>query len=110
LKPVRRLVGAVPPSSITGATFYRGRLLLAGQRAGPFQVWSVDVSDGSRRLEIERQIVGESEGLDIVKARGGVLHWLITPFQTAGRPPTYGGGQNALVHFDPVKGGVGPQR
>jgi hypothetical protein len=110
LKPVRRFVGAVPPSTITGATFYKGRLLVAGQRTGPFQVWSIDTADGSRRLEIEREIVGESEGLDIVKARGGILHWLIVPFQTRGLPPTYGEGHSTLVHFVPAKGGVGPQR
>ena len=86
---MRVLPGAVPPSGITGATFYKGRLFLAGQRGGPFRVWSVDLRDGSRRLEIEKPIIGESEGLDIVKARGGKLHWLITPFRPGGgRPPT----------------------
>ena len=34
-----------------------------------FQVWSVDLRNGSRRLEIERQVVGESEGLDGARAR-----------------------------------------
>jgi hypothetical protein len=105
LRPVRRLVGAVPPSGITGATFYKKRLFLAGQDGpGPFQVWSVDLGDGSRQLEIEREIVGESEGLDVVKTLGGVLHWLIVPFQTGGQPPTYGEGHSALVHFVPRHG------
>jgi hypothetical protein len=102
LKPVRRLVGAVPPSGITGATFYRGRLLLAGQGQGPFQVRSVDLRNGSRRIEIERYVVGESEGLDVVRTLGGVLHWLATPFRTSGRPPTFGIGHSALLHFRPV--------
>lgn len=104
IKPVRQIEDAVPPSGITGATFYKKRLFVAGQNAGPFQVWSIDLSDGSRRLEIERSIVGESEGLDIVKALDGVLHWLIVPFQTGGRPPTYGEGHSALVHFVPRHG------
>ncbi len=100
LKPVRVLPGAVPPSGITGATFYKGRLFLAGQGGGPFRVWSVDLTDGSRRLEIEKPIFGESEGLDIVKARGGTLHWLITP--VFGYGSTYGN-TSALVHFNPLK-------
>jgi hypothetical protein len=100
LRPVRVLPGAVPPSGITGATFYKGRLFLAGQRGGPFRVWSVDLSDGSRRLEIEKPIFGESEGLDIVKALDGRLHWLITPIFGAGS--SYGN-TSALVHFNPVK-------
>jgi hypothetical protein len=100
LRPVRVLPGAVPPSGITGATFYKGRLFLAGQRGGPFRVWSVDLSDGSRRLEIEKRIFGESEGLDIVKALDGNLHWLITPLLGTGS--SYGN-TSALVHFDRVK-------
>jgi hypothetical protein len=101
LKPVIRLVGKVPPSGITGATFYRKRLLLAGQRRGAFEVWSVNTRDGSRRLEIKRHIVGESEGLDTVRALGGLLHWQVTPFGGSGRTPTYGSGHNALLHFAP---------
>ena len=100
IRPVRRLVGAVPPSGVTGATFYNGRLFLAGQDTGPFQVWSVDVQTGERRLEIERQINGESEGLDVFEGLGGVLHWQIGVISFTG-PPTYGN-QNALVHFVPV--------
>ena len=100
LRPVRVLPDAVPPSGITGATFYKGRLLLAGQGGGPFRVWSVDLNDGSRRLEIEKTIVGESEGLDIVKTLGGTLHWLITPLLGVGG--TYGN-TSALVHFNAVK-------
>lgn len=86
IRPVRRLRGAVPPSGITGATFYRGRLYLAGSQDHTYQVWSVDVRTGARRLEIERTIVGESEGLAVVDALGGVLHWMIQPTQA---PPTY---------------------
>jgi hypothetical protein len=103
LKPVRVLEGAVPPSGITGAAFYGKRLLVAGQDSGPFRVWSIDLRDGSRRLEIEKPVIGESEGLEVVNALGGELHWLITPFGTGGRPPTYGR-TSALVHFVPAPG------
>jgi hypothetical protein len=101
LQPVKVLRGAAPPSGITGATFYKGRLLLAGQRTGPFQVWSIDLPTGKRRLEIERFYVGESEGLDVFRGLRGLLHWQITPFRTSGRPPTFGSGHSALVHFVP---------
>ena len=70
---VRRLRGAVPPSGITGATFIDGRLYVAGQGGGPFRVYSIDLADGSRRLEIERRIVGESEGLVTAALKGGTL-------------------------------------
>jgi hypothetical protein len=99
--PARRLVGAVPPSGVTGATFYGDRLFVAGQDAGPFQVWSIDVNTGERRLEIEREIAGESEGLDVFDGLGGVLHWQIGWITFRG-PPTYGQGHTALVHFVPA--------
>jgi hypothetical protein len=110
LKPVRILPGAVPPTGITGATFYKHELFLAGQSGSLFQVWAVDTDDGSRQLELEKQVFGESEGLDIVKALGGILHWQITPFQTGGHPPTYGDGQHTvIVHFVPTHGGKGKE-
>jgi hypothetical protein len=99
---VRRLPGAVPPSGITGAAFRAGRLFVAGQQDDLFQVWSIDLTTGTRRLEIERQIAGESEGLDFRSALGGQLHWLITPVDPQHRPPTYGTSSNVLLHFVPV--------
>jgi hypothetical protein len=64
IRSVRRLTGAVPPSGVTGAAFYRGRLLLAGAQGTTYQVWSVDVSTGARRLELElSRVQGEAEGL-----------------------------------------------
>ncbi|MEA2428888.1 MAG: hypothetical protein QOF37_2516 [Thermoleophilaceae bacterium] len=102
IKAVKRLAGAVPPSGITGATFYKGRLFVAGTEGSTkFQVWSIDLTNGSRRLEIEREVVGESEGLDTFDAAGGVLHWLIQPFNTQG-PPTYGPNHATLLHFKPA--------
>ena len=99
IRAVRRLAGAAPTTGITGAAFYGDRLLVAGQDDTLFRVWSVDLATGARRLEIERTIVGESEGLDVVDALGGTLHWIITPFDPAGRPPTYPLPGNALLHF-----------
>ncbi len=77
LRAVRRLRGAVPPTGITGAAFYGDRLLLAGQQDVDFEVWSVDLATGARRLEIRRGVVGESEGLDVTDALGGLLHWIV---------------------------------
>ena len=100
IEPVRRLVGAVPPSGITGAVFYRGKLLLAGANGNTFQVWSVNTWTGARQLVLEMQACGESEGLDIIPTLGGELHWVIAPFQ-AGCSPTFGPSV-ALLHFIPT--------
>lgn len=102
LRAVRRLRNAVPPSGITGAAFVGSRLYVAGTKGDTtFQVWSIDLRDGSRRLEIEREVVGESEGLVAANVLGGALHWIITPFSTTGRPPTYGSDGNQLLSFVP---------
>jgi hypothetical protein len=98
---VRRLVDAVPPSGITGATFVGGRLFVAGQGGGPFRIWSIDLTTGARVLESEREIVGESEGLATASVNGGTLQWLIPPFDPQGRPPTYGAGHSTLLSFRP---------
>jgi hypothetical protein len=101
IKPVRVLKGARPPSGVTGAAFHRGRLYVAGQDAPEgFQVWSIDTETGERRLEIERAVVGESEGLDFVETLGGTLHWMIMPYNQEG-PPTYGPSNGTILHFVP---------
>src|SRR4051794_31587282 len=105
---VRRLRGAVPPSGITGATFVGDRMFVAGQDGGPFRVWSIDLTTGRRRLEIERHIVGESEGLVTASLQGGALDWLVPPLQTEKRPPTYGPDHATLLSFRPTTGGPGP--
>jgi hypothetical protein len=102
---VARLPGAVPPSGISGAVFRRGRLLLAGGDSKPFQVWSLDPATGRRRLEIETSPCGESEGLHVMRALGGELHWLISPFGI-GCKLTYGP-TSALLHFMPAHGRPG---
>jgi hypothetical protein len=98
IRPAARLAGAVPPSGITGAVFDGARLLVAGQSTGPFQVWSIDLTTGARRLEIQTPWAGESEGLDIVDALGGELHWQVQPL-SIGRPPTFGTGHGEIVSF-----------
>ncbi|HKE16556.1 MAG TPA: hypothetical protein VKB80_16905 [Kofleriaceae bacterium] len=99
-RPVRRLRSAVPPSGVTGAVFYRSRLMLAGQDTGVMEIWSVDVGTGTRRLELRLPGVrAESEGLDILRARGGVLHWLLSPFPPGGGRPTFGTGHSELLTF-----------
>jgi hypothetical protein len=102
IRAVRRLRDAVPPVGITGAAFRRGRLLTAGQDDTSFQVWSIELRSGRRRLELERRIVGESEGLAVVRLLGGVLHWMVTPFDPQGRRPTYDPDGVTLLHFAPV--------
>ena len=100
LHAVRRLPGAVPPTGVTGAVFRKGRLLLAGEAGGVYQVWSVNTDTGERRLEREMRICGESEGLDVVPTLGGELHWLIAPFDP-GCQLTFGP-TSALLHFVPT--------
>lgn len=100
LQPVRRLVGAVPPSGVTGAVFSDGKLLLAGETGGSYQVWAVDTATGGRELVLEMNICGESEGLDVIPTLGGELHWLIAPFDPRCQP-TFGP-TSALLHFAPT--------
>jgi hypothetical protein len=98
---VRVLKDARPPSGVTGAAFHNGRFYVAGQDAPEgFQVWSIDLETGARQLEIERQIVGESEGIDFFEGLGGTLHWLIQPYNDGG-VPTYGVSNGTLLHFVP---------
>ncbi len=96
---VRRLAGAVPPSGVTGAAFRRGRLLLAGSPGTTYQVWSVNVATGARRLALElHNVQGESEGLTRVRLLGGRLHYLVAPLVAPPAQPTFGPSV-ALLHF-----------
>jgi hypothetical protein len=96
IRSVRRLAGAVPPSGVTGAAFYRGRLLLAGARGTTYQVWSVDVDTGARRLELELpRVQGEAEGLAQIPLLGGRLHFLVAPLA---QKPTFGP-TVGMLHF-----------
>jgi hypothetical protein len=96
IRSVRRLAGAVPPSGVTGAATYRGRLLLAGAQGTRYQVWSVDLATGSRRLEVELpNVQGEAEGLAQIALLGGRLHFLVAPLAAR---PTFGPSVG-LLHF-----------
>lgn len=102
IRAVRRVPAIVPPSGITGAHFHDGRLYVAGQdNPVGFQVWSIDLDSRDSRLEIERAVVGESEGLDFFPGLGGLLHWIVAPYNTDGVPsegPFY---TSQLLHFAP---------
>ena len=100
LVPVDRVEGAFPFGQATGATFHRRRLLVAEYEGTRFRVWRIDTTTGRRRLEIERTIAGESEGLATARLHGGVLHWQVMPI-AFGRKPTYGEGRGALLTFRP---------
>jgi hypothetical protein len=100
IKPVARLAGAVPPSGITGATFNGDRLFLAGRSGKHFQIWSVNLANGQKQLEIERNWTGEAEGLATFTGLGGLLHAQLVP--EIGSVPTFGAGHGALVHFAPA--------
>ncbi len=100
---VRRIPNAVPPSGSTGATFLDGEFFVASQSGDTMQVWSIDLVTGARRLEIERTIVGESEGLVATRltVNDGTLHWLVQPYNTHGYP-TYGPTDATLLSFKPT--------
>ena len=98
---VRRIVGGVPEAGITGGAFYQGRLYLAGQQDRTFSVSSLDLATGNLRLEIVREIVGEGEGLSVMPALGGVLHWTVMPYNTE-TIPTYGVRHGAFLTFTPA--------
>jgi hypothetical protein len=74
IKPVKILKNAVPGSGVDGGAFFDGRLYLAGTIGNVHQVWSIDTSNGTRRLEISRSIVGEQEGIDFFSQDGGTVH------------------------------------
>ena len=80
------------PPAISGAGFYGDRLLVAGGAAAGFEVSSIDLATGARRLEIQRPAELESEGLDVVDL-GGVLHWIVRPLSGQG---------NVLLHYTPT--------
>jgi hypothetical protein len=125
IKPVKILKNAVPPSGVDGGAFYGGRLYLAGTVGDVHQVWSIDTSNGTRRLEISRTVVGEQEGIDFIvqdqgkvhpvalcsdpscgaatkypsNSFGGVLHLMVMPQSDGKTPATYAAA--TLLSFSP---------
>ena len=101
IRPVRRLVGAVPAHGITGAVFVGRRLYVAGQDRNSFQVTSIDLTTGSGRLEIQETISGESEGLASFRGFGGTFHWMVLPVPQGGDPgpPTFARDKGTLLSY-----------
>jgi hypothetical protein len=91
-RAVARISGVLP-GGISGAAFYGDRLLVAGRATAGFEVTSIDLATGDRRLEIQRSAELEPEGLDVVEALGGVLHWIVRPSSGQG---------NDLLHYMPM--------
>ncbi len=120
ISPSAEFANVLPPGQMTGATFYRGRLYVARTTSNPgptdtFQVWSLDPNLATaaaiiadRRLEIEKQIAGESEGLDVNPSFGSVLDWQIMPVPSspATQPASYQPGSGSLISFVPKAGGT----
>lgn len=98
IRPVKRLVGAVPAHGITGAVFVGPRLFVAGQEGARFQVTSIDLTSGKGTPEIEETINGESEGLDTFRGLGGSFHWMVMPISETG-PPTFESDKGTLLHY-----------
>ena len=86
LRATKRVVGVLRAASVSGATFFGGRLYLAYDRGSYVQVLSypVDPTTGdvgtAWRLEIQRTKSStwyETEGLAAADALGGTLHWQV---------------------------------
>ena len=89
IKPARTLSGALKGlGGVSGAVFWRGKLLLAGQQGADFQINSIDTVSGAATIESQQTLSGESEGLDIVPVAGGLLQWQIMPVSSTG-PASY---------------------
>ena len=107
VKPVRRLTGVVPPEGITGATFIGDRLFVAGQGDAGGVIYSIDLTNGSRRLETRTAYVGESEGLDddfdLAPAADGLekgsLHYMVMPYNEE-TYPTNGVTNGVIYHYE----------
>jgi hypothetical protein len=101
LRPARTLKGALKGlGGVTGAVFWRGKLLVAGQQGAQFEIHSINTVSSAVTLEAQQTLSGESEGLDIVPAGGGLLQWQIMPV-TSTPPASYF--QPTLMSFVPVK-------
>ena len=106
IKAVKKLVGAVPPSGITGATFIGDRLFVAGGTDAGGEIYSIDLTTGTYKLETSIEYVGESEGIDDdhdlkkdADQLPGSLHYMVQPYNTEGYP-TNGVTNGVIYHFD----------
>ena len=106
IKAVTKLVGAVPPSGITGATFIGNTLYIAGGTDAGGEIYSIDLRTGASQLETAIEYVGESEGIDDdfdlkkdADQLPGSLHYMVQPYNEEG-PPTNGITNGVIYHFD----------
>ena len=99
IKAVKRMKNVVPPSGVTGAGFLPRTAVHRGSEGRKFQ-YVRSTSRWASADEIERTVVGESEGIDVRPALGGELHWLIQPYNEE-TIPTYGVTNGTLLHFVP---------
>src|SRR3954452_16810366 len=88
ISAAKRVVGVLRAPTVSGATFFGGRLYLAYDRGSYVQVLSypVDATTGdvgtAWRLEIQRtksSTWNETEGLAAADALGGLVHWQVQP-------------------------------
>lgn len=105
---VIKLVGAVPPPGITGATFVGNRLFTAGGTDAGGEIWSIDLKKGTSKLETSIDFVGESEGIDVdynlnktTDGIEGALHYMVQPYNEKPAMPTNGITNGVLYNFDP---------
>lgn len=106
IKAVKKLVGAVPPSGITGATFIGDRLFVAGGTEDGGEIYSIDLETGMYQLETSLEYIGESEGIDDdfdLKKNAdrlpGSLHYMVMPYNEENYP-TNGVTNGVIYHFD----------
>ena len=117
IKAVKKLVGAVPPSGITGATFIGSRLFVAGQTDDGGEIYAIDLKKGTSTFQHAIEYVGESEGLDDDREGiasdelPGELHYMVQPYNEEGYP-TNGVTNGVIYHleyqFPPVGPGPSP--
>jgi hypothetical protein len=58
-------------------------------------VWSIDLGTRRHRLEIDRPVDGESEGLAAFDGLGGTLHWQV-------QPPKHRGVRGRVLNYAPA--------
>ena len=106
IKAVTKLVGAVPPSGITGATFIGNTLYVAGGTEAGGEIYAIDLRTGTSELQTAIEYVGESEGIDDdfdlkkdADQLEGSLHYMVQPYNEEGYP-TNGVTNGVIYHFD----------
>ena len=108
IKAVKKLVGAVPPSGITGATFIGSKLFVAGQTDDGGEIYAIDLKKGKSTFQHSIEYIGESEGLDDDREGMesdelmGELHYMVQPYNEEG-VPTNGITNGVIYHLEEVE-------